>query len=64
VIDARTRRAYHFGQSLVTQCGYFGIRQDVVFAQARVLQELPGQPILAMVVKLIAEIFFKVDITR
>src|SRR5207249_5528309 len=62
--DARTRGAYHFGQSLVTQCRYFGIPHGAVFAQARELQENPGQPLLAMVEKLIAEIFFKVDIAR
>ena len=48
----------------MTQGGYFGVRLDVVFAQARELQENPSEPLFAVVEKLIAEIFFKVDITR
>src|SRR2546429_8399542 len=60
VTDARPSRAYHFGQGLVTQGGYFGVRLDVVFAQARELQENPSEPLFAVVEKLIAEVFFKI----
>src|SRR5205814_1463718 len=57
VSNARPRRAHHFGQGLVTQCGHGDIRHESGFTKARELQENPGQPFLAMVEKLIAKIF-------
>ena len=62
VSNARPRRAYHFGQGLVTESGYCGIGPAFVFAQAYELQENPSQPLLAKVEKLVAEILFEVDI--
>jgi hypothetical protein len=59
--SARLRRAYHFGQRLLTQSGYRGIRYGFVFVQASELQENPSQPLLATVERLIAEIFFEAD---
>jgi hypothetical protein len=35
-----------------------------VFAQARELQENPSEPLFAMVEKLIAEVFFEIDVAR
>jgi hypothetical protein len=64
VTDARPSRAYHFGEGLLTDCGYCSIRLGVVFVQTRELQKNPGEALFAMVEKLIAEVCFKVDITR
>ena len=59
VSNARAGRADHFRQRLVTQFGYCGIRRSAVLAKVRELQENPRQPLLAMVEKLIAEIFLR-----
>ena len=62
VRDARPRRAYHFGEDFVTHRGYGCVRNDRWFAQARQLQKNPGQPLLAMIKELIAEVCLQVDI--
>jgi hypothetical protein len=63
VSNARSRRAHHFGERRVTQRPPFGIGRDFVVAQASELQENSSESPLTMVEKLIAKIFFEIDIT-
>src|ERR1051326_2827114 len=63
VRDAGPRGAYHFGQSLVTQHGNTCILDHVMLPQPRKLQENPCEAFLTMVEKLVAKIFFQVDVT-
>src|SRR5678815_5996574 len=60
--NSRPCCAYHLGESLVTQHGYRGVGSDRVFPQTRELQKHPGQPLLAMIEQLIAEILLEVYI--
>ena len=62
VRDARPRRAHHFGKRLVTQHGDTGIQEEIMFPKPCKFQEDTGQAFLAVIEKLIAEIFFEVNV--
>src|SRR5688572_19285709 len=64
VRDPRTSCAYHFRQRFMTEQRDLCIRHELGLAQPGQFQEYTGQPLFAVVEKLIAEVLFQVDVTN
>ncbi len=62
--DASSRSAYHFGEDLVTDGGDFAIGHYMKLADTSELKENPGQPLLAVIEKLIAQIFLQIGVAH
>ena len=64
VSNAGPRGAHHFGEGLVTEDGHFGIGHCIVLAHTGEFQQNTRQPFLAVIEKLIAQIFLEIDVAH
>jgi hypothetical protein len=62
--DTGTRRSHHFGEGLVAEHGCPGGRRGTVLPQPGQLQQNARQALLAVIEKLVAKVFFEVDVAR
>ena len=62
VSDPRPRSAHHFGESLVTHVWHLGLGHGLALTETSQLQQNAGEPLLAMVEELIAEVLFQIDV--